>query len=60
MGNDCNEEKICRKWKRYARQRMGFCDGLLCDCFVVNFFVCMNALHGFIGREWMGEHVNGS
>ena len=32
----CNEEKICRKWKGYARQRMGFCDGVLCDCFVVN------------------------
>ena len=38
----------------------GFCVGVLCDCFVVNGIVCMNALHGFIGREWMGEHVNGS
>ena len=56
----CNGGEKLQKIEGDARHKGCVCDGVLCDSFVVNGMVCMNALHGFIGREWMGEHVNGS
>ena len=55
VGVAAMEERMLENWK--GMHGKGIC--VVC-CVVVNGMNCMNALHGFIGREWMGEHVNGS